>query len=385
MSSRLFIGLMSGTSVDAVDAALIDCGAPRPRLLHGHSHPFPPALRADCLRLAEPGRQLTLEALGTLDQALGDLFAEAVLALLQAAGQPAGAIRAIGSHGQTLHHRPEGPHPFSLQLGDPNRIAERTGITVVADFRRRDLAAGGEGAPLAPAFHAAVLRDPAETRVVLNIGGIANLTLLPADRTRPVTGFDTGPGNTLLDAWCRARGRGPYDRDGAWAAKGRVREDLLERLLADDYFRRPPPKSTGRERFHPAWLAHHLEGLTPPAAAEDVQATLVELSAATMAAAIAGLAPSPARVLVCGGGVHNPLLLRRLAARLPGIPVQSTATLGLDPDWIEAMAFAWLAQRTLAGQPGNLPGVTGARQARILGGIYPGTGYGNETGGPQAP
>ncbi|MGH8307500.1 MAG: anhydro-N-acetylmuramic acid kinase, partial [Gammaproteobacteria bacterium] len=277
-------------------------------------------------------------------------------------------IRAIGSHGQTVRHRPGGPHPFSLQIADPNIIAARTGIATVADFRRRDMALGGQGAPLVPAFHHAVFADPNETRAVINIGGIANLTLLSA-QNGPVSGFDTGPGNLLMDAWSREHLHAPYDENGTFAASGNVDEILLRRLLADEYFQRPPPKSTGREHFSQAWLGKALVDTKLPAA--DVMATLCELTARCIADAVRKQTPRVSRVLLCGGGIHNAHLVKRLAALLPACELSTTNEFGIAPDWVEAMAFAWLARETLARRPGNLPAVTGAREPAVLGAIYP--------------
>ncbi|GBE10022.1 anhydro-N-acetylmuramic acid kinase [bacterium BMS3Bbin12] len=366
-----YIGLMSGTSMDAIDAALVDLEH-APALLATHRRVLPEDLRRDLRALAEGGIAQELECYGRLDATLGELFAEAARAVLREAGLGPDRVRAIGSHGQTVRHRPDGPHPFSLQIGDPNLIAERSGVTTVADFRRRDLAAGGQGAPLVPAFHDLVFRSPGEDRVVLNLGGIANVTCLPRTPDAPVTGFDTGPGNMLMDAWCMRHLGQPYDRDGAWAARGRVLETLLAAWLEEPFFARPPPKSTGREHFHLAWLEQTLTAIgSTPAAPEDVQATLCELTAASIARAVRQYAPATRRLLVCGGGAANRTLLERLRHRLPGCTVESTAAHGLDPQWVEAAAFAWLAQRTLAGAPGNLPAVTGARHPVILGAIYP--------------
>jgi len=368
--TELYIGLMSGTSMDAVDAALVDLSAATPHLVAAHSHPLPESLRQPLLSLCRPGGTDELHQAARLDVAVGRLFADAADALLRKAGVETAAVRAIGSHGQTLRHQPTGDLPYTVQIGDPNTLAERTGITTVADFRRRDLAAGGQGAPLVPAFHAATLAQAGEDRVVLNIGGMANLTHLPGAGDAPVSGFDTGPGNVLLDGWCqRVRGEA-FDRDGAWAASGRVDENLLTALLAEDYFGRPPPKSTGREEFNLDWLDAVLNGREIDAA--DVQATLAEFTARSAAAAIRDACPACIRVMVCGGGAHNGDLLTRLAAQLPGVSVETTASHGIDPDWVEAMAFAWLARETLAGRPGNLPAVTGARRPLVLGGIYPG-------------
>lgn len=363
----LFVGLISGTSVDGIDAALVRFGA-RPELVFARTYPMPGPLAETVLHLSQAQATVSLDAVGELDTRLGQAFADAALALLRDAGVDASRVTAIGSHGQTLRHRPGGEAPFTLQLGDANWIAERTGVDTVADFRRRDVAAGGQGAPLVPAFHAAVLRDPGEDRAVLNIGGIANLTLLP--REGAVRGFDTGPGNGLMDAWClRHRGE-RFDRGGALAAEGRVDEDLLRALLSDPWLALPPPKSTGRDQYQPDWLATHLAGRERAVA--DVQATLCRFTARSVADALLRESPACRRVLVCGGGVHNPVLLQALADALPGVAVESTAVLGLNPDFVEAMAFAWLARETLAGRPGNLADVTGAAGPRILGAVYPG-------------
>jgi anhydro-N-acetylmuramic acid kinase len=363
----LFIGLISGTSVDGIDAALVRFGA-QPELVFARTYPMPGPLVDTLLHLSQAQATVSLDAVGELDTRLGQAFADAALALLRDAGVDAPRVAAIGSHGQTLRHRPSGDAPFTLQLGDANWIAERTGIDTVADFRRRDVAAGGQGAPLVPAFHAAVLHDAGEDRAVLNIGGIANLTLLP--RAGAVRGFDTGPGNGLMDAWClRHRGE-RFDRGGALAASGTVDVELLQALMSDPWLALPPPKSTGRDQFQPDWLAAHLAGRERAVA--DVQATLCRFTARSIAEALARELPTCRRVLVCGGGVHNAVLLQHLADALPACHVESTAAQGLDPDFVEAMAFAWLARETLAGRPGNLAGVTGAAGPRILGGVYPG-------------
>ncbi|QOW19675.1 anhydro-N-acetylmuramic acid kinase [Lysobacter ciconiae] len=378
----LFIGLMSGTSADGIDAALVrfdadaDAGAGC-RLVHGHTCAWDAPTRARLLELGQGAPIESIDELGTLDVHIAECFAEAALELIRAAGVDAAQVRAIGSHGQTIRHRPagaafDGRHRFTMQLGDGNVIAERTGIATVADFRRRDVAAGGQGAPLLPALHAAILRSESENRAVLNLGGIANLTLLPAScdgvSGAGVRGFDTGPANALMDAWCQRHLGQPFDRAGAFAARGTVDQALLARLLQEPWFAQAPPKSTGREQFQLKWLQARLRGDERP---ENVQATLLELTASTIADALLALQPDTTRVLVCGGGVHNPVLLRRLECRLPGVAIESTAVHGLDPDHVEAMGFAWLARQTLAGLPGNLPAVTGARGPRTLGVIYP--------------
>ena len=368
LARECFIGLISGTSSDGVDAVLAEFTL-APHLIASHFLAYPEALRLELLEFAAGHyRGDPVDQLGRLDRALGELFAQAALEVLKPPGLSGRDIRAIGSHGQTVRHRPRGPQPFTLQIADPNIIAARTGITSVADFRRRDLALGGEGAPLVPAFHRAAFADRSETRAVVNIGGIANLTLLPA-ADGPVSGFDTGPGNVLMDMWSRERLRAPHDEDGRLAASGKVHAALLADFLDDEYFRRAPPKSTGREHFSEAWLQTKLAGYKLTAA--DVMATLCELTARSIADAVSACRPRAARVLVCGGGIHNRNLMQRLGALLTDHKIGSTADYGVDPDWVEAMAFAWLARETLAGRPGNLPAVTGAREPAILGGIYP--------------
>lgn len=367
-AAPLYLGLMSGTSADGIDAALVQFPATGGcRFVHGHTHAWDPALRAELIALGEGGSVDSLDTLGRIDAQIGLTFAAAANALLEASGVERAQVRAIGSHGQTVRHRPLADPAFTLQLGDANRIAEATGITTVADFRRRDVAAGGQGAPLMPAFHLAMLGRSDEDRAILNLGGIANLTLIPRGGTP--RGFDTGPANALMDAWCQRHQGVPFDADGAFAASGQVDEALLAQWLAEPWFALPPPKSTGREQFHLQWAEAALAGRTLDAA--DVQATLLELTAATVADALLAHLPDTRRVLVCGGGVRNPLLLQRLSARLPGLVVESSAVHGLDPDYMEAMGFAWLAQRTLDGLAGNLPSVTGAEGPRILGAIHP--------------
>ena len=364
-SPSLYLGLISGTSMDGIDAVLARF-EPAPQLHAALTHPYPEDLRRRLLELAQGNGATTLDEIGGLDARIAACFVEASLHLLKAAGMSPGDIRAIGSHGQTLRHRPNANPRFTMQLGDPSLIAERTGITTVADFRRADFAAGGHGAPLLPIFHAALFARAGEARGVLNLGGIANLTVLQANGD--VLGFDTGPANGLLDAWCALHTGAAYDRDGAFAARGQVDRALLERLLEEDYFRAPPPKSTGREQFHLEWLRARLVG--EPCKPEDVQATLVELTARTVAEAVRVHAEGVKELLVCGGGTRNPALMHALQGALAPLPVRSTAERGVDPDYVEATAFAWLARERLAGRPGNLPGVTGAKGLRVLGGIF---------------
>ena len=361
MSGELFIGLMSGTSADGIDAVLVKSDGERGRLVATHHRPMPQDLRADVLAFRQSGDD-ELHRLATLDAQLANEYAVAVLALLTDAGVSAESVSAIGQHGQTLRHHPSGDIPYTVQIGDPNRLAERTGITVVADFRRRDMAAGGQGAPLVPAFHAAQLAMPGIATAVVNIGGIANVTLIAADGG--VTGWDTGPGNTLLDAWVSRHQGVPFDDGGDWAATGEIIHPLLSGMLEDPYFARPHPKSTGPELFNLDWVTSHLVN----EAAADVQRTLVELTAASIARALVDASPKVVRV--CGGGARNGFLMQRLCARLPECEVTTTAAAGVDPAWVEAWAFAWLAEQTLAGQPGNVPSVTGAKGPRVLGGIY---------------
>jgi anhydro-N-acetylmuramic acid kinase len=365
-ANALYLGLISGTSADGIDAALVRFQDDAPTLIAGLTHPWPDVLRQRILAVAQDEERLDLDSYGRLDASVGLCFADAANAVLRKAGIDASDVRAIGSHGQTLRHRPAGDPPFTLQVGDPAAIAERTGIDTVADFRRADVAAGGQGAPLVPAFHATVLGVPGKTRVVLNLGGIANITVLDADGG--VSGFDTGPANGLMDAWYLRHHGKNFDADGVWAASGRVDEDLLARLLADDYFALPAPKSTGREHFHLVWLDAH-DGVMARRS-EDVQATLLELTARSVADAIARYAPMASDIVACGGGVHNGALMRRLAELLDR-PFASSAACGIDPDHVEAMAFAWLARQRLLGQAGNLPAVTGARGYRQLGALYP--------------
>lgn len=360
----LLVGLMSGTSLDGVDAALVAFEDGPPHCLATHYLPYPAEVRQEALDLQVVGSSDQMRRSLRLANRLADLYAATTNELLALAATPASAIRAIGCHGQTLAHAPA--DGYSLQLANPARLVEETGLTVVADFRSRDIAAGGHGAPLVPAFHDAVFRTPGTHRVIVNIGGIANLTDL-APRT-PTRGFDCGPGNMLLDAWAERHTGKPYDEGGRWGREGRMLPDLLQRLRKHPFFSGPPPKSCGREEFSIGWLESHLVGGESP---KDVQATLVALTAATIAEAIERWCGRPAELYVCGGGAHNESLMFELGRVLPSVAIRTTAVLGLPADWVEAAAFAWLAWRTLHGQPGNLPEVTGARGPRVLGAIYP--------------
>lgn len=364
---------MSGTSVDAIDSALVRCCDDDVAIVATHQHAFSPEFKERIAAISHSGPD-EIERLGVLDRELGLLFAEATMELLAAARTKPAQVRAIGSHGQTIRHRPPSAATsavasFSLQIGDPSTIAEHTGITTVADFRRRDIAAGGEGAPLAPAFHAAAFATPGVNRAIVNIGGIANTSLLEGLELR--MGFDTGPGNTLLDHWILNHRGDHYDHDGQWSATGQVNQVLLAKLLAHAFFKKVGPRSTGKEEFNLAWLESQLAGFDNIAAVE-VQATLVELTSTSIASAIKNSPIDVTEIFICGGGSHNSHLMQRLAAQLAPATVESTAAIGMDPDWVEAATFAWLASRTLEGLVGNSPAVTGAAGARVLGGIFPG-------------
>lgn len=365
----LYAGLISGTSMDGVESVLLDIEGDRFAIAGALHVDYPQALSQRLKRAVATPAGCDLDELGAMDAEVGEVFADAVLQLFAATGISASQVRAIGSHGQTVLHRPAAAIPFTLQIGDANRIAERTGVDVVADFRRRDMAAGGEGAPLVPAFHAAAFAAPGVARVVVNIGGISNITIL--DGNGGVSGFDTGPGNCLMDLWATEHLGAPFDKDGALAARGQVHAPLLQALLQEPYLGRAPPKSTGRELFRREWLQSKLD--THPAGIADVQATLCEYTAATIALAIAELAQlNCAELLVCGGGAYNHELMRRLAVRLPHTLVQSTAVRGIAPEHVEGALFAWLAHRFVTGQSGNVTAVTGARGARVLGALYRG-------------
>ena len=371
-ASELYIGLMSGTSLDGVDGVLVRWRRDDDDAFEVRSfahRPFAPALHDELLALNRSGvDEIHRAALAA--NALARAYAAVVSALLSQAGVAASDVVAVGAHGQTLRHRPGAFDGigYTVQILDGALLAELTHIDIVCDLRARDVAAGGQGAPLVPAFHAACLADAAAVVAVLNVGGIANLTLLPA--SGPVGGFDCGPGNLLMDLWCRRHLGRPYDAEGAWAAGGAVERDLLERWLAEPYFDRAPPKSTGRDLFDVAWLDAGLSDTTRRP--QDVMATLAELTVRGAVDALARHAPRTTRLWVCGGGAFNAHLMRRLAALAgPGVSVQTSAAAGLPPDQVEALAFAWLARRFVQRRPGNLPAVTGARGARVLGALYP--------------
>lgn len=372
MLRNLYIGLMSGTSVDGIDCVLTAFNsANRPELISASTTPIDSALREQILALCDgnnAGKNINLATYGSTDIAIGKSFADAVHAMLAQTGTAAGEVVAIGSHGQTVYHQPEGDNPFSLQLGDPNTIAQLTGITTVADMRRRDIAAGGQGAPLAPLLHRNVFAADGEGRVVVNLGGIANITLLKANGE--CLAFDSGPGNVLMDYWIGKQKGEQFDKNGAWAASGTANSALLDALLDEPYFERGHPKSTGRELFNSSWLEARLSAASSATVkAEDVQATLLELSAVTVVKAIKALVSARA-VYICGGGAHNGAMMERLQALLPDANVTSTAELGLDPDWVEATAFAWMAQETVAGRKVDTRAFTGAQEPVFLGGIY---------------
>jgi anhydro-N-acetylmuramic acid kinase len=358
----LYIGLMSGTSLDGVDGVLVDVGE---RLkLRSHCHEaFGEPLRDELMALNRSSAD-ELHRAAIAAQGVARAYASVVNALLFDAAEAARDIRAIGAHGQTVRHRPEAG--YTLQLLNGALLAELTGIDVVCDLRSRDVAAGGQGAPLAPAFHAAVFGQEGEACAVLNLGGISNLTVLSPGR--PVIGFDCGPANALLDGWCQRYRGEPFDADGQWAASGRVLPSLLVDLLAEPYFALPPPKSTGRDLFHLEWLSARLLADAAPA---DVQATLAALTVESVARDLEREAPATRSLFVCGGGARNGHLMRGLAARLPGVRVSTTAELGVPVDQVEAAAFAWLAHRFVEHRPGNRPEVTGARGERLLGALYP--------------
>lgn len=361
--AAIFAGVMSGTSLDGADAAIVSFDAGQPRTLGFASAPFPSALRDRLLALSHPGPG-ELDEAAQASLALADLYAEVTNLARANAGLEREQVVAIGCHGQTVRHRPE--HHFTIQLNDPARVAERTGIDVVADFRRRDMAAGGQGAPLVPAFHDAVFRSGSLGRAVVNIGGISNVSLLL--RGEGCVGFDCGPGNVLLDAWAQRHLGSPFDTDGAWGARGRVEPRLLARLLEDEYFQRPPPKSTGRERFNLPWLEARLD---PGSAPEDVQATLVELTARAIADAVERFGPAASEIYLCGGGTRNRVLASRIAALVGHRRVADTDALGIAAGAVEAAAFAWLAMKCVRREAIDYSRITGARGARILGAIYP--------------
>ena len=363
MNKKFYIGLMSGTSMDAVDAALVSFQKKRAQLIETHSIPTPEKIKSS-LQILLHNPHIPLSLLGETDTAMGKLFAEAALQLLSKTHISKNDIAAIGSHGQTLYHAPHGENPFTLQIGDPNIIAATSGITTVADFRRKDMALNGQGAPLAPAFHAYLFPRKKHNQWIVNIGGIANVTRIPANEQEEIIGFDIGPGNTLLDQWCEKHTGLPYDNRGEWAKQGRCDEKLLQQWLADAYFQKTHPKSTGREYFNLTWFSKNIDALKPV----DVQSTLTELTAKSIAFSVTNT-NNTGTIFICGGGAHNDYLIERLSALCHPLRVTTTAEMGIAPKWIEAMMFAWLAKQTLEKKPGNLPSVTGASQKAILGAV----------------
>ena len=367
MTAQLYIGIMSGTSLDGVDVALTEFAETRCKVLATHFLAYPAAIKSALLALHSPTEN-ELEKTAIIANKLARLYAQAVNELLKENGLEAAQIKAIGCHGQTIRHRPE--LGFTLQIGNSALLAELTNIDVVSDFRSRDIAAGGHGAPLVPAFHQALFSDTksaskTKNRVILNIGGIANITYLA--KTGEVIGFDSGPGNMLLDHWAKLKLDKDYDANGAWAATGVVHESFLAHMLAEPYFALLPPKSTGRDLFNDVWLQQHI--LYPHTRPQDIARTLVELTAHTIQQAIAQHCRDVDEIYLCGGGAHNSLLVQRLTHML-NVPIANTNQLGVDVDWVEAVAFAWLAKQTLENKPSNLPEVTGAQGLRILGAIY---------------
>lgn len=364
--TQLFIGLMSGTSIDSIDAVLVDFSFKPLKLIAAHKEKISSELKRRVLDLCVPAAD-EINRLGSLDVEMGELFARACLNLLKKACITPNKITAIGSHGQTIRHAPLGKYPFTLQIGDPNIIAYLTGITTVADFRRRDLAADGQGAPLTPAFHQYIFHDSQHDVAIVNIGGMANITVLPRAKNAPIIGFDIGPGNVLLDAWIKKQRNLDYDRDGKWSSSGAVNRTLLHKLLRDPYFKLKPPKSTGREYFNLKWLRKHLKTRIKP---QDVQATLLELTALTITDAVNLYAKKSQQIFICGGGAYNKYLFKRLQKLNFSRQVLSTRALGVDPILVESIAFAWFAKQSLARRPIDLTSVTGAKKSVILGGIY---------------
>lgn len=364
---ELYIGLMSGTSLDGIDAVLVNLSDNQFKLVGSLYQPYPDTIKTSLGNIIQ-AQQTTTADLAGLDNQLALLNAQVVNTLLQDTRHTADSIKAIGYHGQTIFHNPEGEHPNSIQLGDPNLLAGHTNIAVVADFRRMDMAVGGQGAPLVPAFHQFLFRDNIHDRAILNIGGIANLTILPADPAQPIAGFDTGPGNCLMDEWSMLHNQQSFDEAGRWAQQGKLSNDVLQSLLNDPYFNRSPPKSTGREYFNLDWLRQRSD--LSSVSTEDVQTSLTFLTATSIANALRQFAPGTQQVFVCGGGAHNQFLTSLLQEQLGLIRLDTTNKLGLDPDWVEACAFAWLAQQRIQQHPANIPSATGAHKTVLLGAIY---------------
>ena len=368
-SSGLYLGAISGTSMDGLDLALLNMQTTPPQLIVGDTVQMDPQLRESLNNLAL-GNFDNLDALGRADTALGRSIGEAIIQFLSHHNLSANQIVAIGSHGQTVRHRPDADNPFTLQIGDPNIIAEITGLPVVADFRRRDMAAGGQAAPLVPGFHELMFRTSHTNRVIVNIGGISNITLLSQHDEDPVIGFDTGPGNALMDGWIQKQRAQSYDSNGAWAAGGHTDQELMQLLLADDFLSGTPPKSTGREHYNLAWLDEITLSMAHSISAQNVQTTLTEFTARTVAEAVQRWAYPTGELIVCGGGRHNSLLMTQLQTHISQYKVVPCEELNIEGDWIEAAAFAWLACLRFDARPGNIPSVTGARGKRVLGAVY---------------
>ncbi len=367
--SELYIGLMSGTSLDGVDAVLADFSQHPPHLIQHYYEPYSATLRERLHQLSSLS-QIEMDALGETGIVLGHRYADVTLELLKAASVSPEHVAAIGCHGQTIRHRPGTSYPYTIQIGDPSTLAEHSGILTVAQFRQRDMAAGGQGAPLVPPFHQYLFAHPEENRGVLNLGGMANITLLPK-ASSTLLGFDTGPANVLIDGWCQRMLGKDYDCNGDLARQGRLLTGLLKSMQTHPFFSQSPPKSTGREAFHLDWAQHHLDQLEQAPAVLDVLRTLTELTAWSVASAITASGLSLDTLILCGGGAYNGFLMERIQAQLPDARVISSGDMGVQPDHMEALAFAWLARQTLYGLPGNHPDVTGAAGFRILGGIYP--------------
>ena len=368
--SHLFVGLLSGTSMDAVDALVADFSTSDPQIIATHNEPFPKKLKEKLLAVAN-NRNASLTDVAQLDTQIGRLFAQAVEQLLGQHQIGSEQIIAIGSHGQNICHAPTADPSFTCQIGNPHDIVAITGIQTIADFRRRDIALGGQGAPLTHAFHQTIFSSDQENRAIVNIGGICNVTFLYKNQQQVTTGFDTGPGNMLLDGWIQYHLDKEFDKNGAWAASGKVNQNLLDNLLADPYFQKSPPKSTGREYFNLPWLQSYLEHITTQLEPEDVQATLVQLTAYSMAKDIKQYLPSPGKVILCGGGAYNGYLRAQLAQQLPDFVIEDSQNYGIPPQWLEAVAFAWFAQQTLDNKSIDLRHITGASAPSLVGTIYP--------------
>lgn len=365
-NAPIYVGVMSGTSLDGVDIVATQF-TPQLTLTASTSFPFPKQLRQDLISLTQPGDN-EIDRLGKADRELGEFYAQSINQFLGSCKIDKKNVAAIGCHGQTIRHRPDQTHAFTMQIGDANIIAYQTGVTTVTDFRRRDMAAGGQGAPLVPAFHQAVFSSPLSDRLIINIGGMSNITALTRDKH--VTGFDTGPGNILLDAWMNKHHQKDFDEHGEWASQGQSNSTLLNTLLQEPYFNMPPPKSTGRELFNLKWLEEKIKMLPIEVSPQDTQTTLIELTAISISGAVQKFFHSFNEIYICGGGAYNTFLMHRIEALLLPRMVASTQSLGIDPRWVEASAFAWLAKQTIERKSGNLPSVTGATAPTILGAVY---------------